>query len=205
LARVKTSAEIDGNQKNPRKESIMFSSRTSRLRLPALTAAIALATVLILPSIARPQGDNPGATAWRRGMSLLDKELVDAAIAQFSLLVQYDPKDPVSYCYRANAFARKKDWQNMLADANAAIRLDNKLAWAYVLRGQACAGLKKHEEAEDALGQAIRLDPRFKEAYIQRGYLYAKLGQPDKASRDFSVANRLIIEEAGGESSGQLR
>jgi tetratricopeptide (TPR) repeat protein len=177
----------------------------SLVRLPVVTVAIALVIVLIWTSIAQPQDDNPGAMAWRRGMSLLDKELVDAAIAQFSLLVQYDPKDPVSYCYRANAFARKKDWHNMLADADAAIRLDSKLAWAYVLRGQAYAGLKQHREAEDALGQAIRLDPKFKEAYIQRGYLYAKMGQPDKANRDFRVANRLIIEEAGGQPSGQLR
>jgi tetratricopeptide (TPR) repeat protein len=185
----------------------MSSSRTlgSRVRLSVVIAATALAAVLTAPSIAQDQGDNPGATAWRRGMSLLDKGLVDAAIAQFSLLVQYDPKDAVSYCYRANALARKKDWHRMLADTDAALRLDSKLAWAYVLRGQACAGLKKYKEAENALGQAIRIDPKFKEAYIQRGYLYSKMGQPDMANRDFRVANRLIIEEAGGDPSGQLR
>jgi tetratricopeptide (TPR) repeat protein len=163
-----------------------------------------LVTVLTLAGSAvaqQAEQENPGAAAWRRGMSLLGKGLTDAAIAQFTTLIKYDPNDPVSYCYRADAHARKKDWPMVLADADSAIRLDPKLTWAYVLRGQACTGLRNHRDAMIALSQAIRMDPQFVNAFVQRGYLYAQMGDADKANRDFTMANRLLVEQAGGQPS----
>jgi tetratricopeptide (TPR) repeat protein len=166
---------------------------------------LAVAASLVSGESLAAQDDNPGAVAWRRGVSLLNKGLMDAAIAQFTLLVRHDPEDPVSYCYRADAFARKRDWQQVLADAEAALRLEPKLAWAYVLRGRARAGTRKPKEAMADYAQAIRVDPQFLRAYLQRGYLYAELGEPEKANQDFNTANRLSIQQATGGSSTDLR
>jgi tetratricopeptide (TPR) repeat protein len=176
----------------------------SRFRVVGMAGLFAVCLSLFNGQLVA-QDDNPGAVAWRRGVSLLDKGLVDAAIAQFTLLVRHDPEDPVSYCYRADAFARKRDWQEVLADAETALRLDRKLAWAYVLRGRARAGMKKPQEALADYAQAIRVDPQFLRAYVWRGYLYAELGESAKANQDFSTANRLSIQQATGGSSTELR
>jgi len=170
-----------------------------------IAALLGLAILLSTSGLAAEGAENPGAAAWRRGRVLLEQGLVDAAIAQFTRLVQYDPEDPVAYCYRADAYARKKDWAPVLQDAQRAIKLDPKLAWAYVLRGQAYAGMKQTEKALADFAQAIRLDAEFVPAYVQRGYLYAGLNQPERANRDFRTANRLIIQHATGGQRTQRR
>lgn len=144
-----------------------------------------------------PEKSNPGAAAFFRGMKLMKAGLVDGAIAAFSELVRYDPDDPVSYCYRANALLRKSAWDQAIADASKAIELDEKQAWAYVLRGYARSAKNLNDEALADFNRAVVLDAALADAYVQRGHLYAKLGQAEKANADLQVANRLLVEQAG--------
>ena len=68
-----------------------------------------------------------------------------------------------SYCNRAFAYLKKKDFQKALTDCEESIQLNPKYVKAHHRKGKAYQGLKNHEMAYKAFKEALKLEPDNKE------------------------------------------
>lgn len=98
---------------------------------------------------------------------------------------------------RGEADLANKDYDLAIADFNAAIRLDPKLAAAFNKRGVAYYEKHDYDRAIADHTEAIRLDPKYSDAFVQRGmaYAYGKKDS-DRGIEDFSEAIRLDSKSA---------
>jgi tetratricopeptide (TPR) repeat protein len=95
------------------------------------------------------------------------------------------------YLWRADAWSRKRDHDNAVADSNESIRLDPKIALAYYIRGQSFSARGEVFRAAADFDAVIRLDPKFANAYLARGHVFRQQSQGDRAIADYSEAIRL--------------
>lgn len=95
------------------------------------------------------------------------------------------------YLWRADAWSRKRDHDNAVADLNESIRLNPKIAIAYYNRGQSFSGRGELVRAIADFDAAIRLDRKFANAYVARGHVFRQQSQGDRAIADYSEAVRL--------------
>ena len=86
----------------------------------------------------------------------------------------------------------KGEYDNAIADYNAAIQLDPKDAVAYSNRGVAWGIKKEYDKAIADFSEAIRLDPKDVGAYNNRAWLLATC--PDAKFRDGKKAVELATK-----------
>lgn len=131
----------------------------------------------------------PGfAEAYRmRGRVYVSQSNSDAAIRDFTKVLELNPKDPSALVERGFAWLEKKAFPNAVADANGAIALDARSGRAYTLRATARRAMGDSRTAIEDFTTAIGIEPTL-ENYFQRASTYQLLDKQDSAIADFSSA-----------------
>ena len=128
------------------------------------------------------------AEAYRmRGHVYVAQSNSDAAIRDFTKLLELNPKDPTALVERGFAWLDKKAFANAMADANGAVTFDAKLGRAYTLRATARRAMGAFAKAIEDFTTAIGIEPTL-ENYFQRASTYQLLDKQDLAIADFSSA-----------------
>jgi len=102
----------------------------------------------------------------------------------------------VAYDRRGIAYVRKGDYENAIADYNAAIERNPRYAEAYNDRGVAYFRKADYDRAIADTTQAIALKPDFADAFANRAEAYAQKHDDDRAIADFSRAIELNPRDA---------
>jgi tetratricopeptide (TPR) repeat protein len=123
-----------------------------------------------------------------RGTEYADLGQWDAAIADYTMAIEIDPKFANAYSNRGVAFGNLGQWDKAIADYTLAIKIDPKFPMTYSNCGIAYGNLGQWRKAIDCYTMAIEIDPKFKDAYSNRGIAYGNLGQWSEAVSDFSRA-----------------
>ncbi|MCB1547427.1 MAG: tetratricopeptide repeat protein [Hyphomicrobiaceae bacterium] len=98
------------------------------------------------------------------------------------------PREAWPYINRSWALERLKRFEEALADADQALRLDPRAAIAYVNRAAALIGLKRYDLALEDCESALQIDSRNVLAYLNRGYAYEQLRRRDLAIEAYRQA-----------------
>ena len=93
--------------------------------------------------------------------------------------------------------SENKQWEELLALSEEAIREWPKKALGYFSRGWAKNELSRHEDAIKDLDVAIELKPNYAAAYNVRGFAKNELGRHEDAIKDLDVAIELEPNHAG--------
>lgn len=86
----------------------------------------------------------------------------------------------------------KKEAEQALKLADAALKIEPREALFHGLRGDAHAALGKHAEAERDYDEAIKRNPDFYDFYLGRGRERQRRGDAEAARADFAKANSLL-------------
>ncbi|HWE40122.1 MAG TPA: tetratricopeptide repeat protein [Isosphaeraceae bacterium] len=102
------------------------------------------------------------------------------------------------YNARGNVYLDRKQFDEAIADFDAALRIDPKAAVVHNNRGVARAALKEFDRAIADYSEAIRLDPRYTVALNNRAAAYVASGRYDEAIADDSEIVRIDPHNAWG-------
>ena len=127
----------------------------------------------------------------RRGFKLARAGQNEAAIKEFNVAIQLNPKDAKAYCGRGAAKSELGLDSDAMADFDEAVRLAPYYFQAYALRGMEKVRYGQHESAIEDYDYAIRLNPRFVTTYCKRGFAKLVLGDAEAALVDYKEAVRL--------------
>jgi tetratricopeptide (TPR) repeat protein len=97
----------------------------------------------------------------------------------------------VAFVNRSYAYIELKKYNEAIADADEAIRLNPNSYLSFTNRGYAKVELKKLPEAIADLNEAIRLNPSHYLAFVNKSYAYIELKKYNEAIADATVAIRL--------------
>jgi tetratricopeptide (TPR) repeat protein len=120
--------------------------------------------------------NNAHALSWRetcrnansdgaKGKIMANDELGDGngafnkAIADFTRVIEINPKDSIAYKYRGDAYVRAKEYDKAIADYTQAIKINPYDADVHFDRGLAYTYLFECNKALADLNQAIEIDP----------------------------------------------
>ncbi|MCH8831087.1 MAG: tetratricopeptide repeat protein [Planctomycetes bacterium] len=98
----------------------------------------------------------------RRGKRLLDQRKLDAAIREFSRVLERDRQHIAALEGRGNAYFQLKQYQKAVADFSAVIRIDPKNIAAYTSRGSSYQRLGALKKSRSDRRMAARLKKRMK-------------------------------------------
>jgi len=121
----------------------------------------------------------------------LDKGDYNQNIKAAEIMIEIDPKNPVAYVLRGEAYHMLGEYDKAIDDLNIAIELDPKYGRAYAYRGETYRLKKEYSKAMMDLNKAIELNPEDSWAYANRGVIYRLAGREDKAIRDLNKAIEL--------------
>ena len=113
----------------------------------------------------------------------------DAEAARYyTLALSYTPNSTVLLCNRALAYIKSESYGLAIADATAAIHLDNNCAKAYYRRGTAEFALNRAKAARKDFRTVCKLKPKDQDAR-------AKLALCEKAVKEVAFAGAIQSEE----------
>lgn len=92
-----------------------------------------------------------------------------------------------AYAVRSTAYAAKKNFNAMLADGDALVRIAPNQGQGFIARGAAYEGLGNPERAIAEYTNAISIDRTVAGIYLNRGDLYANAGKYPEAKKDFET------------------
>jgi tetratricopeptide (TPR) repeat protein/tRNA A-37 threonylcarbamoyl transferase component Bud32 len=135
-------------------------------------------------------GDDPHV---RISLGTLHRDLgdVDQAIAEFSGIIDKDPKRAEVWDLRGNCYLRKGQFGKAVDDYSEAIKLQPRTAWYWHERGYAHLVLGKHEKSITDHSTAIEISDQDAGQRVRRGQSYEALGHLDKAESDYARAVEL--------------
>ena len=107
----------------------------------------------------------------------------EAAVADFSKVIQLQPSSTDAFVERAAVHLRTNDYPVVIADCGEAIRLNPKLTYAYTLRGMAFREMGNLPKSLEDFNQAVELAPGL-DTYFQRATTYQSMGDHPKALAD---------------------
>ena len=111
----------------------------------------------------------------------------DKAIADFSRVIEIDPKSKEAYYDRGIAYATIGQVNKSIADYSRLIEIDPSYAKAYSNRGADYFNLGQLDKAIADYTVAIAIDPNYPDAYYNRGLAYGKLGKWENAIADYTM------------------
>jgi tetratricopeptide (TPR) repeat protein len=126
-----------------------------------------------------------------RGSHLVNAGKYSEAISDLDNSIKLNPKDPLSYFWRARAKLLSKNASEAIEDASTAIQLNSKDANSFQLRAEAMQSKGDIDGAQANFAQAIKLNPNYSHFYFQRGALLAEKNDYDGAIADFGQAIKL--------------
>ena len=133
---------------------------------------------------------------YEMGLYELERKNFDKAIEYFTQEIIRNPKNIISYYYRASAKNRKGDLGGAIEDYNKAIELDPKNDLAYMNRGNVRGKKSEFDLAIEDHTKAIELDPKNALAYYNRGISRNRKGDLDLAIEDHTKAIELDPKNA---------
>ena len=103
-----------------------------------------------------------------RAYAYLDFGEYDRSIADYSLLIKYNPKDPSNYFYRGLANQRKSSFKESIKDYSNAIRLQANNSSEYFNRSLCKEALGDYKSAFEDLTTAQQLGHKIQRGNFQR-------------------------------------
>jgi tetratricopeptide (TPR) repeat protein len=125
-----------------------------------------------------------------RGNARLDRQEIDAAIADYDEVLKHDPAYAIGWYDRGTAWRMKKDYDKAIADYGRAIALNPQYEDAFVNRGVAHAAKGETDRAIADYTTALLLDASDVAAYRARGDAYADKADLALAQQDYDEALR---------------
>jgi protein O-mannosyl-transferase len=122
------------------------------------------------------------------GIAHLKSGQMEMAVADFTRLIEINPKLVTAYTNRGDAYFSLGQWDKVIADYSRVIDLDPKSTDTYYNRGIAYGNLGQSEKAIADYTRAIGIDPTNVKAYSNRGVAYGNSGQWDNAIADYTRA-----------------
>ena len=123
-----------------------------------------------------------------RGNSYSSLKDYQAAIADYTKIIDLQPDNAKSYFQRGNLRYSIKDYQGAIADYTEAIRIKSDDADFYFKRGDSRDQLEDYSGAIADYTEAIRLKPDYTKAYYYRGISKSKQKDYQAAISDYSQA-----------------
>jgi tetratricopeptide (TPR) repeat protein len=115
----------------------------------------------------------------------------ERAIADYSQLIQFYPKNMYAYLCRGLSYFRSGNLDRAIADFTQTIQLNPNNYHAYYDRGVAHYHSGYDDSAIADYDQAIRLNPTGGQAYLGRGAVFYRKGNHDRAIADYEQVIRL--------------
>jgi tetratricopeptide (TPR) repeat protein len=112
-------------------------------------------------------------------------------VADFTKAVELAPTKPDYLRIRGQYYYSKEQFNEALADLDAALALDDKHAATHELRGMVLLGLEKYDEALASFDKASELEPEAALPYQHRAELYRQKGDLEKAVEQLTKALEL--------------
>jgi tetratricopeptide (TPR) repeat protein len=121
----------------------------------------------------------------------LRKDCQSGQIAACTQILQSNPSDINALANRGIRFRGIGEYDRAVADLNAAVRLDPRIAGLYLERGLAYEAKDEHLLAIADFSEAIRRDPALVQAHFGRAMAYEAGGQRELSMADLNNATRL--------------
>ena len=118
------------------------------------------------------------------------------AIADYSKVIELNPKLESAYFQRGLAKYELKDYQEAISDYSKAIEIDSNCVEAYMNRGVAKSKLNNWDAIED-YGKAIKINPKYADAYYNRAASKYELKDYQGAIEDYSKVIELNPTHTG--------
>lgn len=112
------------------------------------------------------------------------------AIAFSDLDIQRNPRDPMAYSERGDAYYMLEEYERAILDYSYALSLDSKCTPAYCNRGLAYSHLEEYKRAIADFTRAIEIDANDVSSYYNRGNAYALLEDYKRAIADYDSVLR---------------
>lgn len=112
-----------------------------------------------LPPEASPENKAEAEKLKVEGNNLMREEKLEEAIDSYSKAIALDGRNAIFYCNRAAAHSKLNNYQQSIADAKRALKIDATYSKAYARLGLAYASLGQHEDSRDAYARAVELEP----------------------------------------------
>ena len=148
--------------------------------------------------------------ALNKGMGHLTAGKYDEAIAEFSRVIDSDPRNAQAYYGRAQAYHKKQKLGKAIADYSKVIELDPKNAEANYNRGIAYYYRDELDLAIADWTRTIEISGEYAQAYQKRAFAYLKKQEYDKAWDDVAAVKKLgygvdanFLEQLKGASGRQ--
>jgi len=123
----------------------------------------------------------------------------NGAIHDYSMLIIQDPKEPLFYYGRSNAYYNLKNYNNSISNADKAIALEKSFTDAYRIRAKANEAEGKFRQAVTDYGGLIKLDPLNYTYYYLRAIAEDTLKDKTAACMDMKKAHHLITNKISAE------
>lgn len=111
-----------------------------------------------------------------------------AALEDFNWLLQVDPQNAKTFCYRGMVHCKLGNYQGAIQDLAQAMQLNPQDAEVRNHRGLVRLELRDYRGAIEDFTQLLHSDPKNIEACINRGHAYHKQGNYRQAIEDYSRA-----------------
>lgn len=105
---------------------------------------------------------------------------IEAAIEEYTRVLQYDPNLYQAYLHRGRLFWLKGDLKKAMEDLSRAVSLEPGVAYTYVLRGDLYWEMGDVESARTDYSRALEISPRYLEALKRRDRLEGKASRRKK-------------------------
>lgn len=100
-----------------------------------------------------------------------------------------------AYCNRGFALTEIGEYDRVIADSEALLKIDGNASCAYLNRGRAWYYKKEIDTAIANYNRAIEIEPKFHEALASRGTAYHDLMEFDRAIADYDASLRIEDDE----------
>ena len=97
--------------------------------------------------------------ASRKAELAMRERRYDAALVQYTVAIEAEPRNHTFYANRSGAHAAKGSFKEALLDADKCIELKGDRSEGYSRRGAAYAGLEKYSDAQASYERGLQLEP----------------------------------------------
>jgi tetratricopeptide (TPR) repeat protein len=124
----------------------------------------------------------------KAGQRFMDGMKYEAAIEQFTRVIDLDPNNPDGYLARAEALEKIRSYDEAYKDLEKALVLAPNNVSVLYQAGRICNLLGKYEEALSHLNRVTAIEKRNKEVYPEKVETLLNLGRYDQALRASDTA-----------------
>ena len=170
--------------------------RSTFTPVPPPTPRVIVVTATPRPTSTRtptpvPQPTPNANVYYNKGEDLYKAEQYLAAVDQFKVAIQINPRFRNTYWFRGNAYRKLGQFQRAIQSYDEAISIDPQVSNLYYTRGGSYYQLADYHQAIQNYSQAINLNPQSAGPYNWRGSAYNALGQTQQAKADKDKACQL--------------